>query len=314
MKNNSKRILNLIFIFGIILAILSHPVLAADYAAKALVLWLEEMIPALFPFMILSGLIVRCNYGRECSVLVYPLLGRIYGMNREMCTGMILGFLFGYPLGAKTIAEQYRFHRITKEEASFLLAFCNNIGPIYMLGFALPLLQLPFQGLFLALHLLIPGLYGLLLRKTCYRKSTFRESCNILLKAADTVEPSVSFLEALDDAVFSACLAITRLGGYMIFFMVCNIISVLLKLSDTASAFISTFLEITSGLSYAHTIISKPLLLSMLTFGGLSCLAQTYTCIRETDLSFKSYVIHKINQTIFAFFLYHLCFFLLDFL
>ena len=39
----------------------------------------------------------------------------------------------------------------------------------------------------------------------------------------------------------------------------------------------------------------------LLPFGGLSCIAQTYSMIRETDLSLGNYVAHKVVQTVAAF-------------
>ena len=42
----------------------------------------------------------------------------------------------------------------------------------------------------------------------------------------------------------------------------------------------------------------------ILPFGGLSCIAQTYSMIRETDLSLRCYVGHKAVQTALAFVYY----------
>ncbi len=395
-----SRIFQLLFLLLLAFSILYSPARSCSYAGLALQLWFEKMIPSLFPFMVVSGLIVRLHFSKTLSRPVYPLIGKLYRINGTMCTTMLLGFLFGFPLGAKTIAEQYRFGQLTKPEAQYLLSFCNNIGPVYMLGFALPLLgvsghpaktssgypassMLTGSRLFLPVLLLyfgIPLIYGFILRYTSYRRLSFSEKSagkpfvmhtanqpntpvshlhaanqpdtpiSHLHAANQTDRPEASmqnpgsnhvsapsayagFIPALDDSVTSACAAITRLGGYMVFFMVCNMIpetmfqiaansaNILQKIpvlryfchfyghgSAIFSALIAIILEITSGLSLAKDILPLPLLLTMLTFGGASCFAQTYTCIRGTDLSFRNYCLHKLFQTLIAFCIYTLLF------
>lgn len=104
----------------------------------------------------------------------------------------------------------------------------------------------------------------------------------------------------------------------MIFFIVCNLplkqaasfieVPVIKTFAAKSAVLISPILEITSGFALAKDILSPAHFMTMLTFGGLSCFAQTYTCIRDTDLSFGHYCLHKIFQTAIAFCLYSLLF------
>lgn len=285
------------------LSILRAPATACFYAALALQLWFERMIPSLFPFMVLSGLILRLNLGRLFALPFYPVLGRLYRISKTMCTMLFMGFFFGFPLGAKCVAEAYELKQLSKPQAQFLLSFCNNIGPVYLLGFALPLLGFSEgfdSGLKIAVIAVffgIPMLYGFILRNTVYRHISLTETA---LYGEPTGGP-ISFITALDASVTSACTAITRLGGYMIFFIVCN-----LPLKQTA--LLAPVLEITSGLTLAKGVLPPALSMTFLTFGGLSCFAQTYTCIRDTDLSFRDYCLHKLLQSAIAFCLYVLLF------
>ncbi len=281
--------------------------------------------------MVLSGLIVRLDLGRTISLPIVPILGRLYRIDSTMCTTLLLGFLFGFPLGAKTIAEQYRLGQLSKSQAQYLLSFCNNIGPVYLLSFALPLLGLsgdaenhPLRIAVIISFFGIPLLYGLILRRTVYRRFSFlsenlpEPGPSARLRAASDESLRPSFVSALDASVTSACDAITRLGGYMVFFIVCNLpLGQIFRLfhtafpqisTDSLTAFAAPALEITSGLSLAESILPPALSMVMLTFGGLSCFAQTYTCIRETDLSFGNYCLHKLLQSAIAFCLYILLF------
>lgn len=293
----------LILCFVLALSILRTPATACFYAALALQLWFERMIPSLFPFMVLSGLILRLNLGQLFALPLYPVLGRLYRISKTMCTTLFMGFFFGFPLGAKCVAEAYELKQLSKPQAQFLLSFCNNIGPVYLLSFALPLLgfsENSDSGLKIAVIAIffgIPLLYGLILRNTVYRHIPLAET----ILCGESIGRKTSFIPALDASVTSACAAITRLGGYMIFFIVCN-----LPLRQTALP--APALEITSGLTLSKGILPPALSMTFLTFGGLSCFAQTYTCIRDTDLSFRDYCFHKLLQSAIAFCLYALLF------
>lgn len=111
--------------------ILSFPSQCLSLSLQGLQLWFTKMIPALFPFMVLSGIIIRMNLISLFARPLTPLLGKLYQVRPPLVYGMVIGFLCGFPMGAHTAAELYRTQKISKEEASFLLAFCNNIGPVY---------------------------------------------------------------------------------------------------------------------------------------------------------------------------------------
>ena len=56
----------------------ASPLEASKYVKQALILWYEKMIPALFPFMILSGFCIRYDLCRYLMTPFYPLLNKIY--------------------------------------------------------------------------------------------------------------------------------------------------------------------------------------------------------------------------------------------
>lgn len=83
----------------------------------------------------------------------------------------------------------------------------------------------------------------------------------------------------------------------MVFFNLLNILFVpFTRLPDTLPKAYYCILEITGGIARCGS--SHPfLVLVMLPFGGFSCIAQTYSMIRDTDLSIRTYVWHKLAQT-----------------
>lgn len=48
---------------------------------------------------------------------------------------VVAGFLCGYPMGAKITADLIRNQSISVEEGTYLLSFCNNTSPIFIMNF-----------------------------------------------------------------------------------------------------------------------------------------------------------------------------------
>ncbi len=280
-----KIIYTLLFLF-LIICILTHSQLSLAYALMGLQLWFEKMIPALFPFMILSGIMVRMNLTGIFSKLLYPVIRPVYRVSSNGCYAMIIGFLCGFPMGAKTIADLVRREMISHKEAEYLLAFCNNIGPVYFCSFVLPLLNRQALWPYLFGMYGIPLLYGIILRYTVYRESFFTVS--MVIPAS---EKPLSLLNEIDDAINSSVQSILSLGGYMIVFNMLNMVPHIL-MGQNSFRF-APLLEITGGLSLLDGRFPLYCLI-MLCFGGVSCLAQTNNCIRGTQLSIMKYIGHKL--------------------
>ena len=294
--------------FLITIVILLFPADCLSFALNGLNLWFERMIPTLFPFMVLSGIIIRMNLTDSFVKILNPVLGKLFRLRPACIYGMFVGFLCGFPMGAHVTAQLYEQKQISREEASYLLSFCNNIGPVYFLSFVLPTLSLTKTAPFLFGMYGLPLLYGLFLRYTVFR--TAIDSCG---RNEFSKKKPALFLSAMDESVFSSLLGIAKLGGYMIFFNLLFILPVMaakfLSLNNMFAPLFtggfSCLLEITGGIS----LIGKKapfLVLCILPFGGFSCIAQTYSMIKDTDLSIAEYVMHKMILTAITVFYYAL--------
>ena len=287
--------------------ILTHSELSLSYAALGLKLWFEKMIPSLLPFMILSGIVIRLGLTETIASFVYPLIRPLYRVRKNVCYCMMLGFLCGFPMGARVVADLYSREQLTREEGEYLLAFCNNIGPVYYCSFVLPLLRRELIAPYLFGMYGIPALYGIFLRytryrdlgkllssgtiltSTCYRSQEKQSHRKLFVRRGERL------LSETDQSINASIRSILTLGGYMILFNLLNLIPHVLwgrQIPLPAPLF-----EITGGLSLLQAQAPLYSLLA-LSFGGFSCMAQTYSCIRETDLSIVDYILHKIILTL----------------
>lgn len=284
--------------------LLAFPKESLAFSLTGLQLWFNRMVPTLLPFMILSGIMIRLNLTEHVVKIISPVLTPLLRISLNGIYAVTIGFLCGFPMGAKVIADLYSCHKLSKKEASYLLAFCNNIGPVYFISFVLPTLRLQLVLPYVFGMYGLPLCYGVFLRYTFYKKqlpasASMQPSYGLknILTAAEGPSP-VSLLDTLDDSILSGLYNIAKLGGYMILFNLLNLIpqaflrSIPIGGTDSG-AIINCFLEITSGInrmgSYAPLIV-----LLLLPFGGFSCIAQTYSMIKDTDLSLKQYIAHKL--------------------
>ncbi len=116
------------------LALVVWPQESMDAARTGLQLCCNVIIPSLFPFFVLSALVVDLGLadylGRALERFMRPLF-RVPG---SCACALVLGFIGGYPVGARTAISLYSSGACSKTEAERLLAFCNNSGPAFILG------------------------------------------------------------------------------------------------------------------------------------------------------------------------------------
>lgn len=299
----------------LIYLLLRYPALSLQYAFTGLRLWFEKMIPTLLPFMILSGILINMNLTEGFVRLFHPVMRFFYGTTPNGSYTLLMGFLCGFPMGARIAGELCRTGRLSVKEGNRLLAFCNNIGPIYFLSFVVSTLSLkmplaPFlvmygvplvYGLFvMRIPLLFQPLFRIFERLFPSGKSRLTESVKLTVPITDLssqIPQATGLLEATDNAVLSGLIGIAKLGGYMVFFNLLNILFVpFTRLPGTLLNAYYCILEITGGIARCGPF-HPFLVLVMLPFGGFSCIAQTYSMIRNTDLSIRAYVWHKLAQT-----------------
>ena len=309
-----------LFCCSFLLLLLFYSAECISLASNGLLIWYKNMIPSLFPFMVLSGFMVRSGLSLKIGQCLQPVLGLFFRLPSQMLYAIFMGFLCGFPMGAKIVADMLEKEQITLKEGEYLLTFCNNIGPLYMLGYVIPLFGYENIGKILGLMYLIPLGYGLGLRyfsptfSTLYNSKSKSFNLSVCSYPKD-ISLSPNYLICFQQSLSSAIEQITILGGCMVFFNCLLIFPKMLEnlFSNTTfwinssllNSIFSSLIEIGGGLkllSLDFTIMNNHpaylyLPLALLTIGGLSCIAQTYFITKNTGLKISTYIKHKIIQS-----------------
>lgn len=343
MKKTLTSLIIMLFCSSFLILLLFCSKECITLASNGLLIWYKNMIPSLFPFMVLSGFMVRSGLSLKIGQWIQPLLGLFLRLPSHMLYTIFMGFLCGFPMGAKIVADMLEREQITLKEGEYLLAFCNNIGPLYMLGYAIPLLGYKNIWHVIGLMYLVPLGYGLILKFYFFhnpnRKSSSplsyicsKPKSNIsqkqttmeLTTCSHDLTASVNYLSCFQQSLSSAIEQITLLGGCMVFFNCLLIFPQKLSTffcttsifpnAPVFTAILCSLIEIGGGLKQlanseaVHTSsVSMYLPLCLLTFGGLSCIVQTYFIIKNTGLKISTYVKHKIVQACIYIIMFILC-------
>jgi sporulation integral membrane protein YlbJ len=107
---------------------------AADYARRALTLVATALVPSLFPFMVISELLVGSGVGESLGRLFARPMRWLFGLSGAGCSAVFLGSLCGFPIGAKTAVSLYDKNIISKVEIEHLLTFSNNPSSAFLIS------------------------------------------------------------------------------------------------------------------------------------------------------------------------------------
>lgn len=116
---------------GILVLILdAKTVLSA--AKNGIELCLFTIVPALFPFIVLTQPLNSALLGQRLALL--GSITKLCHMPKGTESLFLMGILGGYPVGAQCIGQAFSNGKILRNDAERLLAFCNNAGPSFIFG------------------------------------------------------------------------------------------------------------------------------------------------------------------------------------
>ncbi len=127
----------LIYFIGImplIIAWVIFPEQSHQAAVRGLLIWRDILLPALFPFFILSELLLGLGVVRLLGALLEPVMRPLFRLPGSAGFVMVLGFLAGYPVAAKLTAQLYRSAELTRSEAERLVGTATTADPIFIIG------------------------------------------------------------------------------------------------------------------------------------------------------------------------------------
>ena len=280
-----KRNITFLLAAGAMLILIFQGKETSKAAVMGIELCLRTVIPSLFPFFVLSGLLV----GNAMSSRFLIPLGRLFRVPAGSETVLLTGLLGGYPVGAKAAAQSYAQGAISRETANRMIGFCSQPGPGFIFGMAASAFPSLYWGW---------GLWSIQLL------SAWLVS-RVIMPAPDehaTISSGDGF--SLTEALRSALRITAEVCGWVILFRIIIALTVeqISSLPLWAGCVVSGLLELTNGCvclkGISDTGLRFLLCSGLLSLGGCCVLMQTRSAAPGLNLS--SYLRGKALQTAFS--------------
>ena len=284
----TRRKLWALILASVMVLLLWRSAVAAEAVRRGLTLCARSVIPALFPYFVVSGLFISLGFADGVGRRLEPLTRRLFGVGGAGASAFFLGLLGGYPVGGRTVGQLYRAGRLSKDEAERLLAFCNNAGPSFILGVVGVGC---FGSLRTGIYLYLVHAFSAVLVGILFRKKAPVSGQKVMYSAP--FEPIAAFVRAVGEAAEG----MVRLCGFVVFFLV--ILALITDLTGLNHPVLLGLAELTTGVT---ALEGRPGDLvwaaALLGWGGLSVHGQTAAVLSDTDLGLSRYFLGKILQAI----------------
>ncbi len=286
---------------GCILLLLFYADSAVAAMRAGLLLCRDTVIPALFPFMVASEILVGCGGAAAIGKLLARPAQLILGVPGAAACPVMLGALCGFPTGARAAAALYDTGTLSARQCTRLLTFINNPSSAYMISaVGASLLGSRRLGLLLWGVSLVCSLGTALVTRVLMPDDT---KCT-----PPAPQPVCMGADVFTGAVGAAAQSMLAVCAYVLFFSA--VLGALqralshLMLPPVISALLYGIVEISGGIARAAEV-QDPTQAAMLCaalscWSGLSVMCQIMTVCRGRGFSFVPYLVAKAAQALTA--------------
>lgn len=317
--------------------ILRFPEEGLHAALRGVTIWWDVLFPALFPFFVISEILLGFGIVHFFGSLLDPMMRPLFRVPGIGGFVMAMGFASGYPVGARLTSQLWDQKLVNREEGERLVAFTSTSDPIFLVGaVAVGFFHDPgLAGILAVSHYgsgIIVGLimkyYGSTTPTTPVKSS---EASGFFLFRALQAMHEARLLDGrtigllIKEAIESSLRLVFIIGGLVVFF---SVILELLTLSHVMNAFymiietilqlvglpvnlshaiVNGFFEVTLGAKHAgdpgldSLLVHKVAVAAfVLSWGGLSVHTQIVSLLSHTDLRYFPFFMARLLQGFIA--------------
>ena len=283
-------------------------------------IFLSSVFPSLFPFILFTEITLKTGIISEIANYLW-FIPRLFKLSKNCAMPILLGFLCGFPSGAKAVDNMVLNKQISKNDALILLSFVNNSSPIFILTtVSIAMMNNITIGIILLIsHFSSSILIGLFYSRIntysiIHERNRFlnrySQKMSKTREIKDTLYQNMTKFEILQKSILNSFVTLAFILGFMIIFnLVADITYTCLRqfniitntyILDTLSG----IFEVTRGVKSisSHTgSFSNILVISfLLGFSGLSIIFQIKSCLKNIDISIRKLILFKLFHGILS--------------
>ena len=310
-----KKILISVFIMIILLFISFEILTESESILNSVIfsfkIWQNNIFPSLFPFFVLSELLVNYGFVEFLAELFKSIMNKIFKINSKAAFVFVMSMISGFPSNAKYTRELYKKGLLNENEASKILTFSHFSNPLFILGtVSIVFLKNKEVGLFiLIVHYFTNIIIGIIFRNYYPSK---KENTNISLKKAilnmhnKRIQNNKTFGEIITSALINSINTLLLiLGTVTMFLIVTTIIDNTININTYYQSIINGFIEMTQGLKYVSLLesplkIKSIIIVMILSFGGLSVHMQIISILSDTKIKYLPFLTARLLHSAIA--------------
>jgi len=281
-----KRNLAIICCLAFIVLVFTDINAFVDAGRRGVLLFGRNVLPVLFPFFFISGLLVEAGFFSG-----FKRFGKAVPV-------FTLSLLSGYPTGARILRDLYATGEITRTKAIRTATYTSTCSPIFIIATVGACF---YQSVTVGVLIFAAHSLGAVLNGVVYARVSFRgtaEESPVRTSFARTRDPSPlarnDMSTAISNSLYSAVQNIFAVGGLIIvFFITTSMLG--------GGVFVSGLLEMTNGVFMASTVSASILLpCAIVSFGGLCVAMQGFVFMSTFRMPLWFYMLYKCTHAIFA--------------
>ena len=304
MKRKIQSIIIILLLISVTITFFIIPKNIMESVTFSISIWKDAIIPSLFPFFMISELLINYGFIELISELTKNIMSKYFHLPGSASFVLIGSMISGFPSSAKYIDELIKDKKISDKEAGYLLKFCHFSNPMFVVGtVGILLLNNKDIGiLILIVHILTNFIIAIIYRpKNNYYQKEKISIINAINKMhKKRTNNTLSFSETLSQSIFKTIKTLLLLLGIITTFIILQtILNNLFNLNNISSSIFSGLLEMTTGIKkISNTNLSLSIKASVITFflsfGGLSIHMQIMSILSNTTIKYLPYFISRI--------------------
>lgn len=267
-------------------------------------LWAAAVLPALFPYLIITSLVSSLNITEKIANALSPVTTKLFNVNGNAGYALFISLMSGYPVGAKCVSDLKTRGLVGDAESVRAAALCSSSSPVFLIGSVGNLtFNNPLFGLALFItHILSVFIVGFIF--SFYKRNERPQ------KFTD-IKQSVSGGNVFYESVYSAVISVLVVGGIItVFYLftemlsdlnVLNIFSEIFGLFTDSDAIrngvANGLFECTKGLkilaSGGISLFTLPVAAAICGFGGLSVIMQSAAYLKNAKIKTAPFFLSK---------------------
>jgi len=307
-----KKFGNLIIVLLIFIVIFSIFIFSKDIniiVSFSFNLWKENIFPSLFPFFVISNVLVNIGFVEFLGSLLKNIMYILFKIKGEASFVFFMGMLSGFPSSAKYIDELNKKGLLNESESNKLILFTFFSNPLFVIN---TIGIMFFKDIKIGIIILIAHYIGNIIIGILFRNynASLKDKKKIDIKKTlclfnENIGKTKFFNTIFNAAIDSVKTLVSIFATITIFLILISIISNLFKFNTLENSIIYGIFEMTSGLrqlSILDIALTTKVFLStfFISFGGLSIHAQIINILKNYNINYYRFLLVRIIHGIMS--------------